>query len=211
MFQDDKVHLYALARRAVARALRDGGWRERRTTIAAIDPSSQEDHTGWCVLSESESGTVLVSGEDDMVRAVEHVRAALGDDVGVDVLVVEQPYIVGVGNQWKLAWAGGYALGNLLDYCVSPSGYWTPRASTWRSVLGLNKGVGGSRKGKDVDAAVHAWAQSYGRKPLLRGRGAPAVDEANAIGMAAAALHMITIEHAYNPSGRQPAHTKEQP
>lgn len=153
--------------------------------IVAVDPGAS---TGWCVV---ESGlqsrpSEWWSGQDPGRTAARHITdIVLGNPIGL--LVIEEPFFVGTGNQWKLAWSGGEMFGRLADSLVDEAAAWRVKPVSWRSVLGLN--VKGGRQ--IVNDACHTHAESTLGKPLRTSSGALEYDRASAVCMALAACALL--------------------
>lgn len=152
--------------------------------VLALDPGTHS--SGWALSLKG----MLYSGQGEPEIVAETILKLLKQAgvVEIDVLVVEEPFFVGKGNQWKLPWSGGYLEGRFIDRLRKGGVLWKPKASTWRGIIGINKGVDGSRKGPSVNLAVHAWAAKTVGLSLVTEGGKREEDRANAIGMLKTAL-----------------------
>jgi len=171
---------------AVSHALAVGSrFLARGTALVAIDPGAS---TGWCVRwtnpDDDHPGAgqrFLESGQDEPAAAAKAVLDVLGCRP-IGLLVIEEPFMISRGNQWKLAWAGGELRGRLAEQQVEEAAIWTPKPSSWRYELGLAKGKRG-----EVNDAVHAWAEEKLGVPLRTRTGAPEYDRASAVALSFAA------------------------
>jgi len=136
------------------------------------------------------------STQDEPGLAVDALRIALGGKAA-DLLVIEAPFTVSreqmMEGRFKVTPTTLFAMGESSGYMkraleplsASHVVTWRPAASTWRSVLGL---AGGRRE--EVNERVHRWAEATLGYDVRTRRGLPAYDEANAVGMAHAGLHV---------------------
>lgn len=103
-------------------------------TILALDPSMGS--AGYALSIDSK---LIDSGQgklDDVIHRVDNLIRT--NDCRIDVLVVEDPFFIGKGNQWKLAWAAGALSYAFRSHLSQDAVFWRPLPSQWRAVLGLN-------------------------------------------------------------------------
>jgi hypothetical protein len=156
-------------------------------TAVCLDPGAS---SGWCVLIDGR----ITSGQgapEDAIAAVDYALGVRPDgtcDRKIDVLVIEEPYMVSMGDQWKLPWVGGGYQRAWRHQMTEQTALWVPKPSSWRAELGLNVGADGTRKRADVDNTVWRWCQSKTRLPLTTVTGKPQYDRCMAIGMLYAVL-----------------------
>lgn len=181
-------------------------------TALAFDPSTSS--TGWALWLSGD----LHHGQAHPDAVVDVVDRLLAPSRGpLQVLAVEAPYkvggqrakrengkvvvddegepvMVGSGQQWKVAEAAGFLRGS---YARNALVAWQPLPTEWRSVLGLNKGVRGTRKRDDVNDAVWLWActcvprDRWPRHYTNEGKEKRHFDEANAIALLHAAISLV--------------------
>ena len=160
---------------------------DKITTAVCLDPGAS---SGWCVLVDGR----ITSGQgapEDAIAAVDYALGVRHDgtcDRKIDALVIEEPYMVSMGDQWKLPWVGGGYQRAWRHQMTEQTALWVPKPSSWRAELGLNVGAEGTRKRKDVDKTVWLWCQSKTRMKLTTVTGKPQYDRCMAIGMLYAVL-----------------------
>lgn len=156
--------------------------------VLAIDPGTAS--TGWAKTD----GHRWLFDQKPVGKALQLI---VDDSGGVDLLVIEAPYSGATGTTersnplalYQLGRAAGMIEGALRSWGVTCP-IWRPQPSTWRSALGLNRrsSAPGARDAREITAdAVHLWASTTVRDPLLGNGGGKQIDTAMAIGMVAAA------------------------
>ena len=157
----------------------------------ALDPGNGS--SGWALYIDGK----LLSGQGKPEDVVDHVHGLLLN-AGVrciDCLVVEDPFFIGAGNAWKLAWCAGGLQMAFRNQRRKDGVFWRPKPTSWRSVLGLNVSTELNEKGKPskdrkaIERLVHAWVAERTRLPMrVGGNGAIEADRCNAVAMLYAAL-----------------------
>lgn len=150
--------------------------------LAAFDPGAS---TGWRVMWRDSHSEADRHGQAAPADAAGEVCTLLGT-CPVALLVIEEPFFIGIGNQWRLAWTAGELRGRLARWQVHQHLLWTPKQQTWRSMLGLTKSARLAKQ--PINEHIHEWAEAHAGRPLRTTTGAPAVDQANAYALAEAAL-----------------------
>lgn len=162
-----------------------GTWR----TSLALDPGTGS--SGWALAVDGR----LYSGQGDPEDVVDTVQDILTEEGirTIDILVVEDPFFIRIGNQWKLAWCAGLMSGVFRHRRRRDGVFWRPKPSTWRAVLGLNvsdevDANGKNRKDREaVERAVHVWCRERTKLSLTTPSGTIQADRCMAIGMLYAA------------------------
>ncbi len=194
MVDEELKKMQDSARRAMKRipqsadfALRQAaGYLHHGTCMVCIDPGAS---TGWFVSNAA--GGFSEHGQDPPAVAAKRVLEWCNEDP-IGLLVVEEPFLISTGNQWKLAWVAGEMFGRLAGELVDDRAVWTPKPISWRAVINLGRG-----KRDEVNAAIHTFAEDQLQVPLRTPSGQPEYDRANAIGMSVATrllLNQIATE-----------------
>lgn len=168
------------------------GYMRQDCALVAFDPGAS---TGWRVLRFDGDSTAPVEddhGQATPQEAADEVIKRLGSRP-VGLLVIEEPFHIGIGNQWKLAWVAGELRGRLARWQITQQALWTPKQQTWRSLLGLQKSARLAKQ--PINEHIHEWAEHRARRPLRTITGAPATDHANAYALAEAALAGMRKQH----------------
>ena len=143
------------------------------------------------------------STQDTPALAMRALAMALGGNLAA-VVVREAPYtasrsqmMAGVvkitpSTLFSMGESSGYAARALEGMSRTDRAEWRPMASSWRSVLGLNRDVDGGGAGREaVNRRVHMWAEATSGFPMRKHDGSPAFDQANACGLAEAGAHLV--------------------
>jgi hypothetical protein len=165
-----------------------GPWR----VILALDPGSGS--TGWALLIDGR----LWSGQGKPEDVVDTVRDILDEHRirSVDVLVVEDPFSIGKGNQWKLAWCAGFLFGTFRLSVRRGGVSWRPKPASWRAALKLNVSDELNKEGKQrkdreaIERAVWLWCKARTNLALTTTDGKIEADRCMAIGMLYAARRL---------------------
>lgn len=161
-------------------------------TILAVDPSIGS--TGWALSSGNE---LIDSGQAEMNEAISRIDKAIdANRIFLNCIIVEDPFFIGSGNTWKLAWSAGGLSYAFRQYMANDCVQWNPKPMQWRSVLGLNVSEERNEKGKKkrdretIDALVYDFCQKQTGLQLTTTNGKIQSDRCMALGMLFAARRL---------------------
>jgi hypothetical protein len=168
-------------------------------SVFAHDPGSGGSRpTGWCLI---DSDGTQISGEGELNQVIEEAGAALAI-VGKPALYARE----GIYNFsrpdddddaqlppitiYRMGVAAGHVTGGLSQW-LSSSSFFEPPPTTWRAALGLNRKRADNVTAREATAeAVWLWARATTGLPLLTPDRRRRIDQAMAIGIAHATLHI---------------------